>query len=114
MEAVYFGKCITWNEGGGAGPWVMGDLENGLWAGNFSPYTDNPSVPSTYVYITGMVKGDARNTNHWVIKEANAASGGLTKPIDGQPARLLYSPIRKESANGAKSGSNRTSTGTRN
>src|SRR6185437_4760290 len=28
MEAVYFGKCITWNEGGGAGPWVMGDLEN--------------------------------------------------------------------------------------
>ena len=114
MEAVYFGKCITWNEGGGAGPWVMGDLENGLWAGNFSPYTDNPSVPSTYVYITGMVKGDAPNTNHWVIKEANAASGGLTKPFDGQRPSLLYYPMRKEGAIGLGTGGDGTSAATGN
>ncbi len=25
MEAVYFGNCTIWNEGGGSGPWVMGD-----------------------------------------------------------------------------------------
>ena len=37
MEAVYFGNCIIWGKGAGNGPWVMGDLENGLWAGNVQP-----------------------------------------------------------------------------
>jgi non-reducing end alpha-L-arabinofuranosidase len=109
MEAVYFGKCTTWNEGGGAGPWVMGDLENGLWAGNFSPFTDNPSVPSTYAYITGMVKGDAAGKNHWAIKEGNAASGGLMTPFDGQRPSSLYNPMRKEGAIGLGTGGDGTS-----
>jgi len=37
-EAVYFGNSTIWNKGAGEGPWVMADLENGLWAGNASPY----------------------------------------------------------------------------
>ena len=41
MEAVYFGTCTIWNKGAGNGPWVMGDLENGLWAGDSSPYAGN-------------------------------------------------------------------------
>ena len=36
MEAVYFGNNPTWNRGQGAGPWVMADLENGLYMGNQS------------------------------------------------------------------------------
>jgi len=39
MEAVYFGKCTIWGKGAGNGPWVMGDLENGLWAGNITRTT---------------------------------------------------------------------------
>ena len=37
MEAVYFGTCTIWGKGDGDGPWVMGDLENGLWAGDTAP-----------------------------------------------------------------------------
>ncbi len=30
MEAIYFGNNNYWGSGGGAGPWVMADLEDGL------------------------------------------------------------------------------------
>ena len=33
MEAVYFGNSTGWGKGSGSGPWVMADLENGLFAG---------------------------------------------------------------------------------
>ena len=108
MEAVYFGSCTTWNEGGGSGPWVMGDLENGLWAGNISPYNPNMSVPTSYAYITAMVKGDSAGKNHWTIKEGNAASGSLTTPFDGQRPSSLYNPMRKEGAIGLGTGGDGT------
>jgi len=96
MEAVYFGNCTIWNKGDGEGPWVMGDLENGLWAGNTSPYADNK--PITHKYITAMVKGDIAGANHWTIKSGNAQSGGLDKVFDGPRPSDRYNPMRKEGA----------------
>ena len=102
MEAVYFGSCIIWNQGAGSGPWVMGDLENGLWAGDSSPYQGNPSVPTTYTYVTGLVKGEntsSSNPNgHWAIKYGNSQSGVLSKPFDGKRPSSRYNPMRKEGA----------------
>jgi hypothetical protein len=102
MEAVYFGTCTIWGKGAANGPWVMGDLENGLWAGNVSPYDNN--MPLTYSYVTGLVKGDAAGKNHWTIKEGNAQSGGLTTPFDGQRPSARYNPMRKEGAIGLGTG----------
>jgi hypothetical protein len=96
MEAVYFGTCTIWGKGDADGPWVMGDLENGLWAGNTSPYTDNK--PLTYKYITAMVKGDIAGANHWTIKSGDAQSGTLTTVFDGQRPSARYNPMRKEGA----------------
>jgi hypothetical protein len=96
METVYFGSCTIWNKGDGDGPWIMGDLENGLWAGDSSPYLDNK--PVTHNYITGMVKGDKAGSNHWVIKVGNAQSGGLEKPFDGPRPSSKYNPMQKEGA----------------
>lgn len=102
MEAVYFGTCTIWNKGGGNGPWIMGDLENGLWAGNTSPYEDNTSVPTTWKYVTGLVKGEkassANPNGHWAIKVGNATSGELSKPFDGPRPSSRYNPMRKEGA----------------
>jgi len=99
MEAVYFGTCTIWNKGGGAGPWVMGDLENGLWAGNSSPYEANLSVPTVYTYVTGLVKGDkasaAYPSGHWAIK---VGAGTFTKAFDGPRPSSHYNPMRKEGA----------------
>jgi len=102
MEAVYFGNCVIWGKGADNGPWVMGDLENGLWAGNVSPYDNN--MPLTYPYVTGMVKGDAAGKNHWTIKSGNAQSGSLTTPFDGQRPSTRYIPMRKEGAIGLGTG----------
>jgi hypothetical protein len=95
-EAVYFGTCTIWGKGAGDGPWVMGDLENGLWAGNTSPYEGNQPVPTTWKYVTGLVKGD--KGNHWTIKVGNAQSGVLTTSFDGPRPSARYNPMRKEGA----------------
>jgi len=97
-ETVYFGNCTIWNKGDGDGPWVMADLENGLWAGDSSPYGPNQTVPSDWKYVTGMVKGDAAYSNHWAIKTGNAQSGFLTTPFDGRRPSARYNPMRKEGA----------------
>lgn len=102
MEAVYFGKCTIWGKGDGDGPWVMGDLENGLWAGNFSPFTD--SKPITSKYVTGMVKGDAAGSSHWQIKSGNAQSGPLTLAFNGPRPGPRYIPMRKQGAVGLGTG----------
>jgi hypothetical protein len=98
VEAVYFGNCTIWSKGADNGPWVMADLENGLWAGNTSPYDANTSVPSSWKYVTGMVKGDSTGKNHWTIKEGNAQSGRLTTSFDGPRPSTRYNPMRKEGA----------------
>jgi hypothetical protein len=102
MEAVYFGNCTIWGKGADNGPWVMGDLENGLWAGNISPFTDNK--PVTWKYVTGLVKGDAAGKNRWTIKEGNAQAGALITPFTGTRPSSRYNPMRKEGAIGLGTG----------
>jgi non-reducing end alpha-L-arabinofuranosidase len=99
MEAIYWGNCSGWGKGAGNGPWVMADIENGLWAGNVSPYSGSPSL--NYSYVTAMIKGDS--TNHWAIKAGNSQSGSLSKYFDGAyPAKGAwggaYWPMRKQGA----------------
>jgi hypothetical protein len=97
-EAIYFGSCTIWGRGAGDGPWVMADLENGLWAGNASPYDNSASL--SFTYVTGMVKGDAAGTNHWAIKSGNAQAGALSTPFDGTRPSSRYNPMRKQGAIG--------------
>jgi len=102
MEAVYFGTCTIWGKGGGAGPWVMGDLENGLWAGDSSPYEMNPPVTSKYVF--GMVKGGNAGMDHWEIKVGDAQAGPLIQRFQGPRPNPRYKPMRKQGAIGLGTG----------
>ena len=108
-EAVYFGTNTTWGKGNGSGPWVMADLENGLWAGDRSPYAQN--LPLDFKYVTGMVKGDAAGQNHWTIKSGNAQSGELTTPFDGARPSARYAPMRKEGGIGLGTAGDNSNTG---
>lgn len=94
VEAVYFGSTTIWGKGAGVGPWVMGDLENGLWAGDMSPYAANESI--AFKYVTAMVKGDAAGRNHWAIKAGDAQSGALRTFFDGARPSARYNPMRKQ------------------
>jgi hypothetical protein len=104
MEAVYFGSCVAWNKGGGDGPWIMGDLEDGLWAGNTNPYEANESIPADWTYVVGLVKGEKKNSScnqgngHWAIKKGNGQSGDLITAFDGPRPSSKYNPMRKEGA----------------
>ena len=91
MEAVYFGNSSDWGKGGGAGPWIMADLENGLWAGDQKVNPGN--LPIMAEFITAMVIG--RSGNSFALKGGDATKGNLTVLYDGaRPPG--YSPMRKQ------------------
>ena len=97
MGAVYFGK-LCWFGGvvagqcNGSGPWVMADLENGLFAGANGTNLNNSGRSSNFV--TGMVK---MNSTTYAIKDADANSGGLKVDYNGPlPTTSGYTPLHLE------------------
>ncbi|MGW0194222.1 arabinofuranosidase catalytic domain-containing protein [Nonomuraea sp. NPDC003201] len=95
MEAIYFGNIKVWGYGTGNGPWVMADLENGLFSGVNAGYNANdPTV--NHRYLTAIVKGEP---NHWSIRAGNAQSGNLSTYYNGaRPNVAGYNPMKKEGA----------------
>jgi hypothetical protein len=96
MEAVYFGTWDAtrsgWCGGAGAGPWVMADLEDGLWACNASSAVNPLATPQTSDFVVGMVKG---GSTQWGVKAGDAAKGPLVKTWEG-PRPRGYQPMRKQ------------------
>jgi hypothetical protein len=92
METVYFGSNNWWGYGDGPGPWVMADLEWGLFSGVNPRYNKNPTI--NHRFVTAIVKGES---NHWAIRSGDAQSGGLTTVFDG-PRPNGYHPMKKEGA----------------
>jgi non-reducing end alpha-L-arabinofuranosidase len=94
MEAVYFGNIRVWGFGTGNGPWIMGDLENGLYSGSSAGF--NANDPTTnYRFTTAMVEGGS--SNQWAILGGNAQSGSLATDFSGtRPSG--YNPMKKQGA----------------
>ncbi|KAI1735232.1 fungal alpha-L-arabinofuranosidase [Xylaria scruposa] len=95
MEAIYFGDNTVWGSGSGNGPWIMADLENGLFSGSSTKQnTGDPSITSRF--ITAVIKGQP---NQWAIRGGNSASGGLSTYYNGgRPNAAGYNPMSKEGA----------------
>ena len=95
MEAIYFGNIKVWGFGSGNGPWIMADLENGLFSGvNQHLNSNDPTV--TFRYLTAIVKGEP---NQWAIRGGNAQSGALSTFYSGvRPNVSGYNPMHKEGA----------------
>src|SRR5579863_9718814 len=79
MEAIYFGNIKVWGFGSGNGPWIMADLENGLYSGVNAGYNSNDPT-TNYRYTTAMVEGGA---NQWDILGGNAQGGSLATDYSG-------------------------------
>lgn len=93
MEAIYFGDCNVWGTGSGNGPWIMADLENGLFSGQSAgKNTNDPSI--NHRFVTAIVKGEP---NQWAIRGGNAQSGSLSTFYNGVRPHG-YSPMHKEGA----------------
>ncbi|WP_285600586.1 alpha-L-arabinofuranosidase B [Kineosporia sp. NBRC 101731] len=95
MEAIYFGNSTGWGSGAGSGPWIMADLENGLFSGQSAG--NNAGDPTiTHRFVTAVVKGKA---NQWAIRGGNAQSGALSTYYEGaRPTAAGYNPMHKEGA----------------
>ncbi|KAH8732402.1 alpha-L-arabinofuranosidase B, catalytic-domain-containing protein [Phaeosphaeriaceae sp. PMI808] len=95
METIYFGNCNVWGTGSGRGPWIMADLENGLFSGaNPKNNAGDPTI--SYRFTTAVVKGQP---GHWDIRGANAVSGSLSTFYNGnRPSVRGYNPMSKEGA----------------
>lgn len=86
METVYFGTATAWGSGNGNGPWIMSDMEAGLFSGyNAKQNVADPAIDSMR-FVTGMVSGGGGNK--WEIHGGNAQQGGLS---------TFYSGIRPHS-----------------
>jgi len=95
MEAIYFGNITVWGFGSGPGPWIMADLENGLFSGvNQRQNIGDPTI--NFRFTTAIIKGEP---NHWSIRGGNAQSGGMSTFYNGvRPNVAGYNPMRKEGA----------------
>ncbi|KAK9420162.1 putative Arabinosidase B [Seiridium unicorne] len=95
MEAIYYGDSTAWGSGAGSGPWIMADLENGLFSGSSSG--NNAGDPSiSYRFVTAVIKG---GPNLWAIRGGNSASGSLSTYYSGaRPSASGYNPMHKEGA----------------
>lgn len=94
MESVYFGTNTVWGSGAGNGPWIMADLENGLFSG-YDPKqnTNDPSVSSRF--ITGFVKGDS--SNQWALRGGDSTQSSVSTYYSGARPDGYY-PMYKEGA----------------
>lgn len=97
METIYFGDARVAATGGphgaGNGPWVMSDMENGLFAGVNRGFNGNDQSVN-HQFVTAIVKG---GPNFWSIRAGNAQSGGLSTFYSGvRPNEPGYNPMQKE------------------
>jgi non-reducing end alpha-L-arabinofuranosidase len=110
MEAIYFGAGVVWGtgDGGKPGPWVMGDLENGVFAGweKGQDKLISTNKPLKFDFVTAVVVGDTSEKNckkgRYMIYGADATGadatfGKLTTMWDGiRPDKPGYSPMAKQ------------------
>lgn len=82
MESVYFGTSSGWGSGSGTGPWIMSDMEAGLFSGyNARVNEANPTID--WRFVTGMFGGGGRN--YWELRGGNAQEG---------PMKTFYAGVR--------------------
>ncbi len=108
MEAVYFGTNGWWTTGEGQGPWVMADLEVGVYsmggAGNYSDAAregnkvNSQSLSLPYPFVTAYLKGNSSTPitdgGPFVLKGGDAQSAPLTTMWNGDYP-VQYFPMHR-------------------
>src|ERR1700761_3139723 len=80
MNAIYYGTACWTGGCTGSGPWVGGDLENGMY---FSANGPNPTniTSETGSFVSAWEKNNG--TTNFTLKYGNGNSGGLTTSYSG-------------------------------
>ena len=128
MEAISWAADTQFGQsGGGSGPWVGADLENGMFEGYENGSAKVPSNTSVtgFPYVTAMLKGlsaascpsGLTSSGCFALKAGNATSGKLAFKFNADTMNYGarppgYSPQKKEGAIILATGGDGSNTGT--
>lgn len=89
METTYYGTSTAWGRGNGEGPWIMSDMEAGLFSGYGAKQNDVPSITG-WRFVSVFMNGGGGN--QWDLRGADASCDTLT---------VFYSGPRPHSKEGS-------------
>ena len=81
METTYFGTSTNWGRGNGPGPWIMADMEAGLFSGYDAKLNAADPTIDSWRFVTAVVNGGGGN--RWQLRGGSAQAGGLATFYDG-------------------------------
>ncbi len=94
MNAIYWGAECWVGGCTGSGPWVGGDLENGMYFSTSG--TNNPNNPGVHFpFVSAFEKNNG--TTNFTLKYGNAQSGSLTTSFSGALPNG-YSPMKVQNS----------------
>ena len=97
METTYYGTSTAWGRGNGDGPWIMADMEAGLFSGYGAKQNDVPSI-TDWRFVSVYVNGGGGN--RWDLRGADATQETLTTFYSGarpgSPDSDAYYPMHKK------------------
>src|SRR5262249_32103863 len=105
MDAIYFGTLCWFSPCNGAGPWIMADLENGLFQSNTGGSQNTANTGNANPFVTAMLKNNGQN--FLALKDGNGRSGALATRYSGAlPTTFVagYSPMHQEGSIGLGTG----------
>lgn len=98
METTYFGTSTVWGRGDGPGPWIMSDMEAGLFSGYDAKQNAGDPTIASWRFVTAVVDGGGGN--QWDLRGGNAQKGGLTTFYSGvrpgSRSNSAYYPMHKQ------------------
>jgi len=97
METTYYGTATAWGSGNGPGPWIMADMEAGLFSGYNAKKNDVPTIDS-WRFVSAFVNGGGENK--WDLRGGDARKGKLTTFYSGvrpgSKTNNAYFPMNKK------------------
>ena len=98
METTYYGTSTAWGRGNGEGPWIMSDMEAGLFSGYDAKLNDVPAI-TDWRFVSVFVNGGGGN--RWDLRGADASCDTLTVFYRGprphsQEGSDAYYPMHKK------------------
>ena len=110
METTYFGTSTNWGSGNGDGPWIMADMESGLFSGFNAKKNDVPSI-TDWRFVVAYVNGGGQNK--WDLRGGDATKPDVVTFYEGERPSSpdpndVYFPMSKKGglllANGGDNG----------
>lgn len=99
METTYFGTSTAWGRGNGEGPWIMSDMEAGLFSGYNVKQNDVPSIDN-WEFVSVFMNGGGGN--QWDLRGSDANCDTLITFYSGvrpkTPESDEYYPMHKKGA----------------